>query len=155
MGGPLQLFWQDKNKDFRMNIRSTSVEAYDQIKRDGMLAGKHIEIYKYLFTFGPLTANQIFRGIKGSTTITQANIHARLNELKKYGVVSETGKVLCKITGKTVLQVDVTDKLPIKPAAIIRNKEKIDRLKRAYKLVAPYAPKDVRENAKAILMGLQ
>lgn len=132
-------------------VRETSKDSYKQITNDGLLGGKQLEIYSYLYEHGPLTGNEIFKGLKSISWINQANIPARLFELKQFGVVKETGKRLCNVTGKKVLEFDVTTELPDKSNLSINNKERINRLEKAFKMVKGFAPNDVLNKAHQVI----
>lgn len=130
--------------------RATSAAAYQQIKDDGLLGNKQMAIYDWLYSNGPATANEIFRGTKGATTITQANTHARLNELRKAQAVVERDKVLCDITGKKVLRFDVSNCVAIKPLKRITNQEKIKRLEAVCKYLIQHVDDDKKKVAREI-----
>lgn len=70
-----------------------------------------------LFRHGPLTANEVFvvlhRESKGSINAA-SNSAARFSELRDLGVVYEVATRSCSVTGMTVIQWDVTDRLPKK-----------------------------------------
>lgn len=97
--------------------RQTSIEAYNVIKENGLLSKRRWEVYDVLFHNGPLTAGEIGKhmsGYRSAVSTADRNIHARLSELKKFGVVFEVRERICSITGMTVIECDVTDRLPIK-----------------------------------------
>jgi hypothetical protein len=61
-----------------------------------------------------------------------------LSQLRNLGVVYEKSERKCNVTGRVVIEWDLTDKLPIKPAKIITAKQQrldtcIDALKELYK----------------------
>jgi hypothetical protein len=89
-------------------MRSTSIEAYLQIQEEGLLAKTRLAVYQWLYHNGPATARQVEYGMD--------NIHAhkRLPELRNSGVVQETGKGVCPITGRRAIVWDVTANLPTK-----------------------------------------
>lgn len=95
-------------------IRDTSIEAYEKIRAGNLLSKRRLEIYVELFDNGPMTANEIFRNIRGVSSINQANIPARLNEMRWMGVVRELGTQKCSVTGNDVILWDVTAKVPEK-----------------------------------------
>lgn len=96
------------------DVRETSIEAFRRIEADGLLSPRRWAIYCTLFADGPMTANEIFRKLMGSTSITQSNIHARLGEMREMGCVKEMGTRACLITGNTAIVWDVTAKIPEK-----------------------------------------
>lgn len=100
-----------------MTARETSIEVYHRMEVDGLLSPRRWEIWKVLFHQGPLTANEIFRVVYGNSSINQANVPARLNEMREMGCVKEAGERACSVTGNTVILWDVTAKLPQKERA--------------------------------------
>lgn len=95
-------------------IRTTSIESYNKIREGSLLSERRLQVYEVLFEHGPMTANELFRILMGKTTITQSNIHARLNEMREMGCVREIGKRECSVTNNKVILWDVTDSLPEK-----------------------------------------
>lgn len=98
-------------------IRDTSIEAYNKIKRDGLLSERRWQVYDILYEIGPATGGEIFRHMKkkyGPTIPTNSNVTTRLGELRHFGVAMEIGKRKCTMTGQMVILWDVTSKLPLK-----------------------------------------
>jgi len=99
-------------------IRETSIEAYNQIKSNGLLSLRRWEVYDILFRKGPLTANEAFReiamerGKRAQSLLSVSN--ARFTELRKIGVVKEVCERTCTLSGVKVIEWDVTDRLPVK-----------------------------------------
>lgn len=97
-------------------IRSTSSEAYRQIKVEGLLSKMKWEAYNILFQHGPMTASELLK--KARETYGQKslrdNYQKRLGELRDVGVVSEVRTRACAVTGRNVIEWDVTDRLPVK-----------------------------------------
>lgn len=93
-------------------VRQTSIEAYNKIKENGLLAKRTWEVYDTLFNFGPLTGREVFDrlGKKGFTTHTAS----RLSELRDRCAITEVGKKVCSVTGMKVILWDVTDRVPVK-----------------------------------------
>lgn len=97
-------------------IRQTSIEAYQQIKDRGLLSKRRWEVYDVVYHHGPLTAGEIGRKMpsyRASVSTADRNIHARLSELRKMGVLTEVRERDCTVTGMRVIEWDVTDKLPV------------------------------------------
>lgn len=90
-------------------IRQTSIQAYTNIKQNGLLSKRRFEVYAWLFEHGPATAGRVSQGIHGNRN----NTATRLTELRNMGVVQEVGEAT-EITGETVIQWDVTALLPTK-----------------------------------------
>lgn len=92
-------------------MRRTSIEAYQKIKYSGLLKGRRMEVYEWLYHNGPATGTQVSNGLL-KRNCNSANVRARLNELREMGVVYEVDEVKCPCTKQTVIQWDVTEKLP-------------------------------------------
>ena len=95
-----------------MVVRSTSRETYRQINTEGLLKGRRLVVYNWLFDNGPATGSEVVVGVtpEGQQRISQDR--ARLNELAAQGCIAEVGTVRCSVTGREVIQWDVTDRLP-------------------------------------------
>lgn len=96
-----------------MPVRDTSLDVYNRIKEDGVLSKRRLEVYLALFEHGPATSNELFRKMKGSIRVSQANIQPRLGELVQTGCVAELRERTCGVTGNTVIEYDVTSKYPL------------------------------------------
>lgn len=115
-----------------MPVRRTSVEAYREIEAQGLLSPKRWEIYCILYQYGPLTANEVFRRLQGSSRINQANIATRLHEMREMGCVYEVRQRPCSVTGMEVIEWDVTDNLPTAlPPRAISAKKKLEKARLA------------------------
>ena len=88
-------------------MRQTSIDVYNQIKRDGTLSKRRWQVYDCLFHHGPLTGNEVVRklGLPGAWK--------RLSELERETVVTTFGTRVCTVTGFEVDLWDVTGNLPI------------------------------------------
>lgn len=95
-------------------IRETSLEAYKEIRRNGLLKKRQLEVYTALFERGPSTATEIFYALSKSRNPSHSNVTTRLGELRDKGVVREVQKRRCTVTGKMVIEWETTNRLPIK-----------------------------------------
>lgn len=98
-------------------VRRTSIEAYNAIRDQGLLSKRRWEVYDILFKNGPLTANEAFYKLyqgKLGPVNAASNSAARFSELRDRGVIYEVRERTCRITGMTVIEWDVTDKLPLR-----------------------------------------
>lgn len=97
-------------------IRRTSTESYNKIRNDGLLSRRRFEVYEALLQFGPCTANELFREMKYNNLVgtknQQTNLTPRLGELRDLGVVIENRERECSVTGRTVIEWMVVDKIP-------------------------------------------
>tara|TARA_R100000781_G_scaffold539_5_gene904 strand:- start:1295 stop:1717 length:423 start_codon:yes stop_codon:yes gene_type:complete len=95
-----------------MKIRQTSIDCYTQIKQEGLLSKKRLEVYKAILKKAPCSSGEAF-----ATMTTKENqisqSRARFTELRDLGVIYERGEKKCSITGRNVIEWDLTDRLPI------------------------------------------
>lgn len=102
--------------------RRTSVAAFDEIKESGLLSERRFQVYEALFNHGPCTANELRKYLSTSMPNNiNLNIVTRLGELRDMGVAYEVRERPCRMTGMTVIEWDVTERLPrklVKPKKI-------------------------------------
>ena len=67
-------------------MRQTSIDCYNKIKANGLLSKSRLQVYEALYK----------------------------TELREQGVIYEKGEKKCNITGRNVIEWDLTDNLPIK-----------------------------------------
>jgi len=95
-------------------VRRTSLEAYTQIKESGLLSGRRWQVYDALYHHGPCTASELFYKMRNMRNPSHSNVTTRLGELRDMGVAYEVRERLCSITGRNVIEWDVTERLPVK-----------------------------------------
>ena len=95
-----------------MNTRQTSIDCYNQIKKEGLLSKRRLEVYESLLSTAPCTSSEAIRNAK--TTFGVFGVSSRFTELRDLGVIYEKDIRPCKVTGRNVIEWDLTDKLPIK-----------------------------------------
>jgi hypothetical protein len=84
-----------------------------------------MEVYEILFEHGAMTANEIVRISKVSYPNTNpSSFHARLSELKKYGVIIETGEKKDAVSNHNCYIWDLTDNLPKDIKLSVNTKQK-------------------------------
>ena len=95
-----------------MNTRQTSIDCYNQIKEQGLLSNMRFKVYEAILKKAPCTSGEAF-----ATMTTKENqisqSRARFTELRNLGVIYEKGEKQCSITGRNVIEWDLTDKLPV------------------------------------------
>jgi len=92
-----------------MNTRQTSIDCFNEIKRDGSLSKMRFEVYSALFSMGkPSTTREVY-----STMNVDKQEATRFTELRKLGVIYEVQNRKCTVTGRTSIEWDLTDKLPV------------------------------------------
>jgi|TARA_R110000744_G_scaffold242875_1_gene359927 hypothetical protein len=94
-----------------MNTRKTSIETFNKIKQEGLLSKRRLEVYEALYTSAPCTSSEAIRNAK--TTFGVFGVSSRFTELRDLGVIYEKGEKQCTITGRNVIEWDLTDKLPV------------------------------------------
>ena len=111
-----------------MSIRQTSIDCYNKIKANGLLSNKRFEVYEALCNLAPCTsAEALSTMLSKNSAITSSR--ARFTELRDLGVIYERRERNCSITGKMVIEWDLTDKLPSKEKApVVTKKQKIQEI---------------------------
>ena len=89
-------------------MRKTSIECFSKIKQEGLLSKRRLQVYESIFNYAPCTASEVFNDKNLKT-----NQSGRFTELRDLGVIYEKGERLCRITGRNVIEWDLTDRLPI------------------------------------------
>ena len=95
-----------------MKTRQTSIECYNKIKEQGLLSNMRFKVYEAILKKAPCTSGEAF-----ATMTTKENqisqSRARFTELRELGVIYEKGEKKCSITGRSVIEWDLTDRLPV------------------------------------------
>ena len=126
-------------------IRQTSIDCYNQIKAEGLLSKRRLQVYEILLENGSLTGTQVsilFKKKYFSSNHSEG-IRNRITELFDRGVVYEKDIVDCKYSNRKVTLWDLTDNLP---KDIKKPKTKKDKIKDALEgLRELYKNKDSKE----------
>lgn len=94
-------------------IRDTSIEVYRQIRDEGLLTKLNWEVYHALWESGPSTIREIYvKYFEGK--YNDRSISPRFKELTEKGVIEATRKRVCRVSGRTVYEWELTKRLPIK-----------------------------------------
>jgi hypothetical protein len=94
-----------------MRARQTSIDCYNQIKAQGLLSKRRFEVYEKLLTVAPCTASELQKSMDYNNG--GRDCMKRLSELRDLGTIYEKRERKCNVTGKIVIEWDLTDKLPI------------------------------------------
>ena len=89
-------------------MRQTSIDCFNQIKQEGLLSKRRLQVYESIYNSAPCTASEVFKEKNLKT-----NQSGRFTELRDLGVIYEKGERVCSITGRNVIEWDLTDRLPI------------------------------------------
>ena len=92
-----------------MKTRQTSIDCYNQIKSEGLLSNMRFKVYSALLAMGkPSTTREVY-----ATMNVIKQEATRFTELRKLGVIYEVQNRTCTITGRTSIEWDLTDRLPV------------------------------------------
>ena len=95
-----------------MTTRQTSIDCFNEIKEQGLLSNMRFKVYEAILKKAPCTSGEAF-----ATMTTKENqisqSRARFTELRELGVIYEKGEKQCTITGRNVIEWDLTDRLPV------------------------------------------
>ena len=98
-----------------MSVRSTSLEAYNMIKENGLLSKRKWEVYDILFRLGPLTAHEVVGVARENyPNANQTSFNARLSELVNLGCIEVVGEKINVTSGALNFLWDVNGRLPVK-----------------------------------------
>ena len=123
-----------------MNTRQTSIDCYNQIKQEGLLSKRRLQVYESIYNSAPCTASEVFKDKNLKT-----NQSGRFTELRDLGVIYEKGERLCSITGMNVIEWDLTDRLPVNVKNSNKTKkQKINDVLSALRVL--YKNKDISTN---------
>ena len=97
----------------KKQVRQTSIDCYNQIKAEGLLPKRRLETLYAIMKTAPCTRQEALDNVEvfNPHSLTAS----RFTELRNLGVIYEKGTVKCSITGRNVIQWDLTDKLPKNP----------------------------------------
>ena len=110
-----------------MSIRQTSIDCYNNIKANGLLSKRRFEVYEALIKISPCTATELQNSMDFNNG--GRDCMKRISELRDLGVIYERRERNCSITGKMVIEWDLTDKLPSKEKApVVTKKQKIEEI---------------------------
>jgi hypothetical protein len=111
-----------------MSTRQTSIDCYNKIKSEGLLSKLRLATYGALINSAPCTAGELQEYIE-KNQIKVKHSWKLLSQLRDLGVVYETKERQCKVSGRTVIEWDLTNNLPNKEK--ITSDTKKERLKNA------------------------
>ena len=117
-----------------MKTRQTSIDCYNKIKEEGLLSNMRFRVYSALLSMGkPSTTREVY-----ATMNVIKQEATRFTELRKLGVIYEVQNRKCNITGRTSIEWDLTDRLPIKIKKCNRTKkhkinDALNSLRKLYK----------------------
>lgn len=119
-----------------MSYQQTSIEAYHEIIRNGLLRTSQLRVYEYIYRHQPCTINQMLADLAKPGQNT-GSLTGRISDLSRMGAIRVAGKVKASSTGHNVYLWEVTGRLPEKLKKTETKAEAIARLlKRVVELEA-------------------
>ena len=94
-----------------MRTRQTSIECFNQIKNSGLLSKRRLETFEAIMKIAPCTASEVQHSINYNNG--GRDCMKRISELRDRGVIYEKDVRPCKVTGRNVIEWDLTDRLPV------------------------------------------
>jgi hypothetical protein len=117
-------------------MRQTSIDCYNAIKADGLLSKRRFETYEAMVKIAPCTASEVQKSINYFNG--GRDCMKRISELNKLGVIYDKGTRACNVTGRNVVEWDLTDRLPVNTKSSTntkkhRIKQALNSLRQLYK----------------------
>lgn len=106
-----------------MKTRQTSIDCFNEIKNSNLLAKRRLETYEAIFKSAPCTRQEALQHTNPVNPLSLSAV--RFTELRRLGVIYEKGIRKCRVTGRNVIEWDLTDRLPI----IFKNKKQTKKQK--------------------------
>jgi len=94
-----------------MKKRQTSIDCYNEIRANGLLPKRRLETFEAIFKSAPCTRQEALEHTNPLNPLSLSA--ARFTELRRLGVIYEKSVRPCKVTGRNVIEWDLTDRLPI------------------------------------------
>ena len=104
-----------------MKTRQTSIDCYNEIKNSNLLAQRRFETFDAIFKTAPCTRQEALEHTNPFNALSLSA--ARFTELRRLGVIYEVRVRECKVTGRNVIEWDLTDTLPINVKSSIKTKQ--------------------------------
>jgi len=94
-----------------MKTRQTSIDCYNEIKNSDLLAKRRFETFEAIFNSAPCTRQEALQHTNPVNALSLSA--ARFTELRRLGVIYEKDERICRVTGRNVIEWDLTDRLPV------------------------------------------
>ena len=91
-------------------VRQTSIDCYHEIKNSGLLSKRRLQALEYIMKIAPCTASELQESMPYNDG--GRDCMKRISELATRGVVYEKGVRECRVTGRHVIEWDMTGNLP-------------------------------------------
>ena len=110
-------------KTKQMGTRQTSIDCYNEIKSEGLLSRRRMQVYEAIYNSAPCTSAEAMTNILKMNGDVLSQSRARFTELREQGVIYERGIRECKLTGRKAIEWDLTDRLPMNINVLKQYKE--------------------------------
>tara|TARA_R110001592_G_scaffold105403_2_gene296416 strand:+ start:4301 stop:4720 length:420 start_codon:yes stop_codon:yes gene_type:complete len=104
-----------------MKTRQTSIDCYNEIRANGLLSKRRFETFEAIMKIAPCTASEVQQSINYNNG--GRDCMKRISELRDRGVIYEVRTRACNVTGRNVIEWDLTDKLPVNVKKTIKTKK--------------------------------
>jgi hypothetical protein len=104
-----------------MNTRKTSIDCYHEIKENELLTKRRFQVYEAIYKNAPCTTNEALKDVYSGSH----GVGSRTTELRDLGVIYEKGTKKCSVTGRNVIEWDLTDNIPIERKPPLTKKNRI------------------------------
>jgi len=93
-------------------MRQTSINCYLQIKREGLLSKRRLQVLEAMLIKAPCTAGELEKYMNDKFNVRGG--WKQLSILRKQGVIEELGTTICPISNRNVIKWGMTGNLPVK-----------------------------------------
>lgn len=96
-----------------MTLRSNSLDAYEAVKKSGVLNKSCFEVYEAIAQLGEASTEQAGRRVlekAGGERKANPNIHPRILDLEEMGMIRNTGRSCVNPSGQTAALWEITDR---------------------------------------------
>ena len=104
-----------------MKTRQTSIDCYNEIRANGLLSKRRFETFEAIMKIAPCTASEVQQSINFNDG--GRDCMKRISELRDRGVIYEVRTRACNVTGRNVIEWDLTDRLPVNVKKTIKTKK--------------------------------
>lgn len=104
-----------------MKTRQTSIDCYNEIRANGLLSKRRFETFEAIMKIAPCTASEVQQSINYNNG--GRDCMKRISELRDRGVIYEVRTRACNVTGRNVIEWDLTDRLPVNVKKTIKTKK--------------------------------
>lgn len=96
-------------------MRQTSIDCYRQIKKEGLLSERRLQVLEAMVSKSPCTGGELEKYMNDTFNVRGG--WKQLSILRDQGVIYELGTTICTVTGRNVIEWGITGNLPVKPKA--------------------------------------